>query len=192
MTSQMRCHPWNMNTNQLPHSRRLAGLITTAELAASGVTDVKIRTLVRNGTLVPLARGIYARADAVAALSGSDRGSRALRLAANLLAWCPQAVGSHQDAALIHGLQLLDRPPVAISITRARSSAGSRASRARGIHLHLAELPDQHTTLSNGVRVTTVSRTVADLARTTPFKSGVVTADSALRARKTTKAELRL
>lgn len=38
--------------------------------------------------------------------------------------------------------------------------------------------------------VTSIARTVTDLARTAPFRSGVVVADSALHARKTTAAEL--
>ena len=41
-----------------------------------------------------------------------------------------------------------------------------------------------------GVPVTSVARTVVDLARTTPFRSGVVLADSALHAKKTSEAEL--
>jgi hypothetical protein len=41
-----------------------------------------------------------------------------------------------------------------------------------------------------GLPVTSVARTVADLARTSPFMDGVVVADSALHAGKTTDAEL--
>jgi hypothetical protein len=48
----------------------------------------------------------------------------------------------------------------------------------------------EHVTKLFGVRVTTVPRTIVDLARTSPFKAAVVAADSALRADKTTKAEL--
>ena len=54
----------------------------------------------------------------------------------------------------------------------------------------MAELPAEHVTRLFGIRVTTVSRTVVDLARTSPFKAAVVAADSALRADRTTKAEL--
>jgi hypothetical protein len=38
--------------------------------------------------------------------------------------------------------------------------------------------------------VTSVARTVVDLGRTTPFRAGVVVADSALYRGKTTKTEL--
>jgi len=51
-------------------------------------------------------------------------------------------------------------------------------------------LPPAQVTRRNGLPVTSVARTVVDLARTTPFRSGVVTADCALHLGKTTKAEL--
>jgi hypothetical protein len=41
------------------------------------------------------------------------------------------------------------------------------------------------------MRITSVARTVVDLARTSSFRSGVVVADSALRGQQTTKDELR-
>lgn len=55
---------------------------------------------------------------------------------------------------------------------------------------HTAELPETHVTREHGTTVTTASRTVIDLARTSPFIEAVVAADSALRIRKTTKEEL--
>ena len=45
-------------------------------------------------------------------------------------------------------------------------------------------------TVRGGVPVTSVARTVIDLARTLPFKSGVVVADSALFSDQTSAAEL--
>lgn len=44
--------------------------------------------------------------------------------------------------------------------------------------------------MRGAVPVTSAARTVIDLARSTSFRSGVVVADSALRQRKTSKAEL--
>ncbi len=55
----------------------------------------------------------------------------------------------------------------------------------------MAALPDEQVTVRGGVRVTSVARTVVDLARTSSFRSGVVVADSALRGKLTSKAELR-
>jgi Protein of unknown function (DUF559) len=56
--------------------------------------------------------------------------------------------------------------------------------------LHSAAIPDGHRTLVSRVPVTTVARTVVDLARTTSVREGVVVADSALRGKQTTKREL--
>jgi very-short-patch-repair endonuclease len=51
-----------------------------------------------------------------------------------------------------------------------------------GVTFHTAELPPGQVTTLLGVRVTTVPRTVVDLARVSSFMSAVVTADSALRS----------
>lgn len=56
--------------------------------------------------------------------------------------------------------------------------------------MHSADLLPHHLATTNGVAVTSVARTVVDLARTCSFAEGVVVADSALRARRTTKAEI--
>ncbi|HEX9552000.1 MAG TPA: type IV toxin-antitoxin system AbiEi family antitoxin domain-containing protein, partial [Streptosporangiaceae bacterium] len=53
----------DVSRSQLPESGRFAGITTTAELAAAGITDAKIRTLVRRGVLTPVCRGAWARAD---------------------------------------------------------------------------------------------------------------------------------
>ena len=66
---------------------------------------------------------------------------------------------------------------------------GSSTGRA-GVHVHVAALPGGHVTVRGGVRVTSVARTVVDLARTSPFRDGVVVADSALRNGLTSKDEL--
>jgi len=98
-------------------------------------------------------------------------------------------VVSHRDAAIIHRLTLLDHPPGVVAITRLSGAAGSRTARP-GIDLHLAALPVRHVTVCEGIPVTSVARTVIDIARTTAFKAGVVTADSALYARRTSVAKL--
>jgi hypothetical protein len=59
------------------------------------------------------------------------------------------------------------------------------------MRVHVAALPAGHVTVCAGIRVTSVARTVVDLARTSSFQEGVVAADSALRRELTTKDELR-
>jgi hypothetical protein len=172
-----------MRTELIPDSGRLAGIVTSAELLKRGLTKAEIRIMVRNGVLTPVRLGVYARA-AVA-------NSRLLLIAA-AVAQVGRCSASHQDAAVIHGLALLKRPSAAvISVSRPRRGAeGHRAGRP-AVWIHSALMPRSHVTVQSRVPVTTVARTVVDVARTTPFRAGVVTADSALRQKKTTKDELR-
>ncbi len=56
--------------------------------------------------------------------------------------------------------------------------------------MHLARLSGRDVVVMNRIPVTSVERTVVDLARALPFAAGVVTADSALHQRKTTVRRL--
>jgi very-short-patch-repair endonuclease len=164
--------------------------VTTAELVGAGITKARIRLLVRRKVLIPVARGIYAQAAAVERLdwAGAHQ-ERFLRLAAALVTLGPQATGSHHDAALVHGMALLERVPADIAISRPIGSGGSRTG-SIGIRMHTTWLPEGHVVASKAMRITSPARTVVDLARTVSFRSGVVTADSALNAGLTSKAEL--
>lgn len=164
--------------------------MTTVELARAGVTESRLRWLVGRGVLVSLGRGLYARADDVRQLTSAQGGASALRVAAAVVVVGPHAVGSHRDAAAIHGLDLLGRrESSAVAVTRQPGATGSKTSRP-GIRLHIAALPPTHRAVRLGVPVTSVARTVVDLARTTSLREGVVVADSALRGNQATKADL--
>ena len=95
---------------------------------------------------------------------------------------------SHESAARIHGLDLLNAPPEDfVTLTRL---PGSATGRCRGTRFVAANLTRGDVTRCFVVPVTTAARTVIDLARTLPFMDGVVVADSALRLGKVTKPEL--
>jgi hypothetical protein len=175
---------WRMNDERTPELDRFASIVTTSELTAAGISDAAIRTQLRRGELSRIGRGVYARP------LPTGQSDRALRVAAALAIIGPDAVASHHDSALLHALAVLERPPPVIAVTRSPEASGSRSAR-NGVRLHLAALPRQHVTTVHGCPVTSVARTVVDLARSSPFKAGVVTADSALHARKVTRAELR-
>lgn len=101
------------------------------------------------------------------------------------------AVASHHSAAILQGLDLVKSPPEgAVTLTLPPTRRWNRPQSA-GIVFHSAELPPGHVTKRYNLPVTTVPRTVIDLARTSRFVDAVVVADSALRADKTTKPELR-
>jgi hypothetical protein len=165
---------------------RLAGLRTTAELLAKGMSAQQIRTQLARGDLCLVRHGVYARADMVATLASRRDGTHLLQAAAVLMA-TRSTVASHQTAALIHELDILGKLPRDVVLTK---RPGCNRARPLGTRVHWAELSGAQVTEKHGMRVTTVARTVVDLARTLEFRAGVVTADSALHGNFVTKAEL--
>lgn len=169
---------------------RLAGVMTTAELAAAGVSRRQLHRLVRRGAWLRLARGVFAPSELVAAEAGNQAGKHAVQVAAALAVCSSDAVASHHSAATIHSLELLGRKlGETVALTRPPGSAGGRTG-GRGIRLHIAALPAGHVITRRGLPVTSVARTVVDLARASSFRAGVVAADSALRSRQASKADL--
>jgi very-short-patch-repair endonuclease len=132
---------------------------------------------------------VYATAETVTKARDNPRWNQALlAISAMLTTPTPGAVASHETAALLHGLDLLNEPQEnLVTLTRPPSSY---AGRGDGIRFRSAELIPAHVTKAFGVSVTTAARTVMDIARISPFMDGVVVADSALRERKAAKAEL--
>jgi hypothetical protein len=154
------------------------------------MSPCRVRTLLRRRVLVRVTRGVYARAELAADAVRETAGGHALGIAAALAVTTPVAAGSHQSAAMIHGLDLLSPEPAAlVTLTRAPGGAGSRTPRP-GIRFRHAALPARHVVRRQGVRVTSVARTVVDLARTSSFRAGVVTADSALRTAQASRRDL--
>ncbi|MGP7998242.1 MAG: DUF559 domain-containing protein [Streptosporangiaceae bacterium] len=76
-----------------------------------------------------------------------------------------------------------------VHVTRSPDDRGSRTARP-GIRVHQATLPADHVTERSGILVTSVGRTVVDLARVLTFAEGVAVADSALRAGPLSRDEL--
>lgn len=154
---------------------------TVADWYADGLTRAQLRSLVRSGDLTRVWPAVYATRSAVAwGMTSLERG-HALRVIAAGAAVGRDSVASHESAALVHGLALFPRPLDLLILTRPPDRRSGRR-KSDGIFFHAAELPDDQVTTVLGARVTTVARTVVDIARASSFMSGVVTADSALRA----------
>jgi Protein of unknown function (DUF559) len=176
---------------RFPETGRLAGLMTYAELAEAGFSGTSIQALASGGVLIRIRRGAYARADLAREVPGSaEFRERALAVAAAVAMAGPDAAASHEDAALLQRIDLFGRPsPALISVSR----PGGHDRLLRGsptVRIRATSLPPGHVNRRGSVPVTSVARTVVDLARTTSFRAGVVVADSALYRHKTTKAEL--
>ena len=153
---------------------------TAAQWRAAGITSAQFRSLTRAGDLVRVRRGVYATRRAIESAGREPRQDHALRVAAARASVGRHAVASHQSAALLHGIDLLHhRADGTVWLTR---PPGRKAGQhIQHVHLFSAELPARHVTTLYGVRVTTATRTVIDLARSLAYMEGVVAVDSALR-----------
>ena len=174
-----------------PEAVRVADVRSAAGWRDAGVSDAQRRALIRSGDLACVRRGVYATKTAMARAEASPQVGHMLRAMA---ATCVVGGGvpSHQTAALIHGLDLLERPPdsvIHLTMPRGKRSGGSGPER---IVRHPAALPAAHVLSRYGGPVTSAARTVVDLARSGVFMEGVVIADSALRTQRASKAEMEL
>jgi Transcriptional regulator, AbiEi antitoxin/Protein of unknown function (DUF559) len=177
-----------VNHKALPESHRPAGILTTAELLAAGVTTNQIRALVQRGILVRLGRGVYADATKTRRYSDLVGGEHLLQAVAALAVVGSGATISRQSAAQVYGIALLRNPGKTVTLTCPPQHGGRGRA---GIKLYAADLPSGHLDGRLRFRLTTPARTVVDLARTLDFRAGVVSADSALHNKLTTKDELR-
>lgn len=147
------------------------------ELAAAGVTDDELARARRQGLLQRVRRGAYCSAE-----TDPDRVPDRValhRLAARVAVRTVsgEAVVSHASAAALHGIGLWGVPLDRVEMTRARRS-GARTGRE--LRLHAAPLDPDEITSVDGIAVTTVARTIADLARSVPFVPAVAVADAAM------------
>jgi Protein of unknown function (DUF559) len=178
-----------VNSEPAPRIRRLAGIMTKADLLAAGGSPGKIGVQLARGDLVRIGRGYYATIDLTERMLRLKFGEHFLRAYAVVGALGSGAVASHRTAAHIHGLDLLTEPGTTVTVTR---PAEHRSHSARpGVHLYVARLPGSHVCERFALPITTVARTVVDLAKTASFREGVVVADCALHQHLTSKDELR-
>jgi hypothetical protein len=159
------------------------GINRRAALLAAGFGDHELRLLRRRGQITAVRPGAYVVEDV--ARDAVLRHQMAVRAACACLG--PGAVISHGSAAVLHRLPLLGPPPARVHATRARRS-GARVNRI--LHLHAAALEPDEVVAVDGLPVTSIPRTLVDLARSLPFEHGLVPADAALHTHLVTRAAL--
>jgi hypothetical protein len=127
---------------------RQHGVVATRQLRVLGVSATAIRRRVTDARLRTLHQGVYVIGES------TQKG----RWLAAVLALGPDAVLSHRDAAALHGLRRCERRAIEVTIPR-------RARRRRGITVHETRPlhPDDRTAV-DGIPVTSISRTLLDLA----------------------------
>jgi very-short-patch-repair endonuclease/predicted transcriptional regulator of viral defense system len=165
------------------------GLATAAELLALGVSRDQLRRWVRTGQVTAIARGVYSPTAWLGRVADDPRRMHALAVGA-VIRRNPGLIASHESAAYLHGLDvLLPGGTSAPRLTLTRSSQAPGRALVRGTVIRVATAPEDHVTQVFGLPVTTVPRTVMDIARTTGFMEGVVAADSALHSHAAIKVE---
>jgi Transcriptional regulator, AbiEi antitoxin len=163
-----------------------APLLRRADAIADGYSDAELARRVRRGELTRLQRGTYL-ADP-SSLPDEATARHRLSIAATLAELRVPAVVSHISAAALHGLPLWGVRLTRIHILRTPPASGAGNAR---LHLHVARTDGEDLTTVDGLAVTTVSRTVVDVARTESFEAAVVVADAALHLRLTSPSSLR-
>jgi hypothetical protein len=142
----------------IPDAVRKSRVATVAGWRDAGITENRLKALVRSGSLVRVRRGVYATRPAIDYAAVNPRRGHALQVAAVGSAAVGSAVGrdsvaSHHSAALVHGINLLNQPADTVALTRppAKRTSGRRSD---GIVFHAAELPADHVTIRYGLLVT--------------------------------------
>lgn len=129
------------------------GVVSRGQLLDGGVSKRAIELRVQSGHLLRLHRGVYA--------VGHARLRREGHWLAAVLA-VPGAVLSHRDAAALHELRPGNHPDVDVTGPNARASQP-------GIRFHRTTTLDaEDLTNASGIPVTTVARTLVDLAGVVP------------------------
>lgn len=149
-------------------------VILSRDLTADGFSPGELARMTRSGELARLRRGAYA--DPVE----GDPDPRLVhrRLVAATVPQCdPGAVVSHTSAAVAHDLPVWNEQLARVHLTRDRKGGGRTR---RWVQIHGAPLAADEITPLDGLRVTSLPRTVVDLGRSLPLAQAVAAGDVAL------------
>ena len=165
----------------MPHHIGFEGarraVMTRQTLERNRWSDRDVRRALASGGLIRLQRNRYVLAADwndlwpesrhrihVAAVFGEMRGG--------------DGVACRESAAVLWDLPLLRHVPDAVHLViPGQKNVPSRS----GLRRHLDALPDRDVTMRHGIRVTTLDRTLFDLARSLPFEAAVAACDAGLR-----------
>ncbi|PXW35334.1 UNVERIFIED_CONTAM: hypothetical protein DES50_101279 [Williamsia faeni] len=148
-------------------------LLRRAELVPAGaLNDQAVRTGLRSGALIRRCAGVYVPPDPDLSATAEYLERVYARAGKSKV-----RVISHRSAAAVHDLPLL-RP----DDTKVHFIVRWGGRVAAGIHLHEAEVDRGDVVMVNGHRVTSVVRTVVDVAREGDFIDALAILDSGLRA----------
>ncbi len=154
----------------------MENLTYTRDLIRHGRSADEIARMVRAGELTRVRRGAF-----VMGAGSTASGTRPthLRLVRATVAQCPsELVVSHMSAAVVHGLPLWSAGLDRVHFTASRRGGGKSR---RLVKVHGSPLEADEIAVVDGLVVTSLARTVLDLACELPMQSAVAVGDAALR-----------
>lgn len=128
---------------------RQHGVVSRAQLARLGLGRRAIDRRLECGRLQPVYRAVYAVGHSLLSVNG--------RRLAGVLAAGPEATLSHRSAAALWGIWRGEPSFTEITVPRWRRPR-------HGLTLHVAAIPADEVTIRHGIRVTSLPRTILDLA----------------------------
>ncbi|QWC84126.1 type IV toxin-antitoxin system AbiEi family antitoxin domain-containing protein [Nocardioidaceae bacterium] len=165
-----------MRPRLMAHALRQHGLVTRNQALRSGYSASEVRALTGRGTWHTVRRGVYAERTLWEQFDRDEMDRRRI-LAVFLQAEQP-LYASHGSGGLLQHLALLEVSRRRIHMTAPRIDAGRGEN---GVVYHPARVSAVDTTTTPFGPVTSVARTVCDIARYDGYDAGIVAADRALR-----------
>jgi very-short-patch-repair endonuclease len=138
---------------------RQHGVVSHQQLLGLGFAERWIEARLWEGRLQAVHQNVYA--------VGHFRLTNRSRWWAGLLAYGPGAVLSHRTAAVLWGFQRPRRGPIHVTARCGRQGIERRT----GIWIHRCKYEAEDVTTRDGFPVTTVARTLLDLAEVAPFET---------------------
>lgn len=151
-------------------------ILLTSQLRSVRADERKLRQAAARGELVRIHRGAYVRAEAWRALDHREQYRR--RVVAAALASRSQPVLSHDSAAAVWGIPIVGGDPSVVHVLTS-ATAGTRTE--NGFRRHAATAGSDDIVERDGVRVTSLARTLIDVARAWSFPAAVAAIDWSLR-----------
>ena len=154
---------------------RFGGLLPSEALREAGVPPHSFRRLCLEGVLHGIRHGVYVTGERWRAADAGERYRLLVRTTA--LAANHEPVLSHHSAAVLHGLPIIGGWPATVHTITSGASGGSRNRSTIG---HRGPAPAVVETV-HGCRVTSLARTLVDVASSSTLLVGVTMLDHALR-----------
>ncbi|CAM3596393.1 type IV toxin-antitoxin system AbiEi family antitoxin domain-containing protein [Smaragdicoccus niigatensis] len=140
-----------------------------------GTSDEQLQAAVAKGERVRLRNGAYALACEFGELFAEDK--HRIMVVASIPRLHKDSVVSHVSAAVLHGLPLWRTDIGRVYVTR----PGSTTCETTRVKFIGQPLSSEEIVSIDGIRVTSLNRTLLDVVRTLPFEQAVVVGDAALR-----------